>query len=225
MAVTRRVLHLPPYISTSWENVIALHMEQDEDSDEPLLVVTLQGGAQIGIPNLREEIAHELFALHAQILAGEENLKCSQELNKAEGLFEPEEMLKLLICHQPALCDEQPMPEEVECKLQSIGQLLDRDILARLKRPVDNCNCPFCQVHRALLTDLHNEAESTEDLPDTTIERMQSGKWVINTKDQSTFTVFTEESPQERFQVCLGECISCTCGQANCEHVKAVLLT
>jgi len=231
MAVTKRMLHLPPYISTSWENVIALHMEQDEDSDDPLLVVTLSGGVQICIPDLREEMVQDLFALHAQILtmsgaeASEEALKFTGDFHFARNPWEPREVLQMLMRHQPSLRDEPPMPQAIINKLQSIGQLLDRDILKRLKPPLEGCNCPFCQVHRAVLTDLYDDEVTAEELPTAPPEEVHSGEWVIQSEDQSTFTVFAEHAPQTRFRVCLSDTISCTCGLPNCDHVKAVLLT
>src|SRR5262245_17557004 len=62
MKINARIFSLPPYISTSWNNVIALHMKGSS------LVVSLVDGDMIEIPGLTPELIELIFAAHAAFL-------------------------------------------------------------------------------------------------------------------------------------------------------------
>src|ERR1700722_2075469 len=59
MIINSKNLHLPPYVSTSWDQVASLHMQ------EQILNITLNNGKVIILPYLSKEITDAIFEAHA----------------------------------------------------------------------------------------------------------------------------------------------------------------
>ena len=53
MKITPKIFHFPPYLSTSWESIVAIHKEKN---DELSLSFTLNNGKEVTICDLSEEI-------------------------------------------------------------------------------------------------------------------------------------------------------------------------
>jgi hypothetical protein len=60
--ITEKMLIIPPYISTSWKRVASLHMEGST------LVIILNEGSAVQVPNLEQEILNSIFHHHSQFL-------------------------------------------------------------------------------------------------------------------------------------------------------------
>lgn len=77
MKINKKVFSIPPYISTTWMNIAALHMK------DSVLMITLIDGETISIPGLKQDIITEIFRTHAEVIGLEsedyENLKYAYE--------------------------------------------------------------------------------------------------------------------------------------------------
>ena len=67
MKVNMKILSIPPYISTSWKNVVSLHIKSS--ADNPVLVIGLVNGSTIEIPNLDKASIASVFAAHEKHLS------------------------------------------------------------------------------------------------------------------------------------------------------------
>jgi hypothetical protein len=126
-----------------------------------------------------------------------------------------------LLQHRPELAESAPLPPLLLQRMSLMGRFLHPQLLAQMPRAEDGCGCPFCQLHRVL----HGEPPDTalpavEEVKD---EDLHFRSWLLEAKDEQLFIVSNPEDPQETYQVFLGEPLGCTCGQPNCEHIRAVL--
>ena len=64
----------------------------------------------------------------------------------------------------------------------------------------------------------HQRAEITP-------EELQFKDWEIAQKDGKLYHVINPLDKNEYYDVFLGDPIGCTCGNKNCEHIRAVLST
>lgn len=220
MAVTRRSLHLPPYISTSWKNVLSLHMEQDENG--PVLVVTLVNGAQILIPTLEEPIVRQIFAIHSKVLEQDgpqsPDSPASQQDISAEGIFslDPGDF-SMMMDHNAAQADAPPLPHELLGRIRQLSNLMGNEFVSTLPHPEPGCNCCHCQVHRALH---HHETESRAS------EAAAPPKWLVENHGQGPlYRVTNSCDGHEHYDVTLGDTVACSCGNPGCEHIRAVLMS
>ena len=65
MKITAKVLSIPPYISTSWKNIIALHVKNGD------LVISLPDSESSVSPNLPADIINSIFLAHSGYLEHE----------------------------------------------------------------------------------------------------------------------------------------------------------
>ncbi|MFZ4098935.1 MAG: hypothetical protein ACOYKZ_01225 [Chlamydiia bacterium] len=226
MAITRRALHLPPYISTSWQHVVSLHMEQDEE-EGPILVVTLVNGTQILVPALEEPVVRQIFAVHAKVLEAEQSTQepsIAQVMTKRTPTEVVADELETMMEHTPSQADAPPLPRDLLDRVQQLGKLMGADFVVTLPQPEPGCNCCHCQVHRALHHGLAQQAASASAPP---VDEQASGSdWTIQSEEGSTaFHVIRGSDESVSYLVTLGESISCSCGQPGCEHIRAVLMS
>ncbi len=64
MKINSKMLSIPPYISTSWENVLSLQLEELTGN----LIISLQNGGKVSIPHLSGETIEEAFNAHAEFI-------------------------------------------------------------------------------------------------------------------------------------------------------------
>jgi hypothetical protein len=77
-----------------------------------------------------------------------------------------------------------------------------------------------CQVARAI----HNESSLKKENEDiVTEEDLRFRIWDIHQTGEKLYTVTNPLDPREQYNVFLGSPLGCTCGQNNCDHIKAVL--
>src|SRR5438046_2750225 len=62
MIINSKIIHLPPFISTSWDHIASTHM------DGSSLIFTLAKGNVITVANLPSEIIEDIFIAHAKYL-------------------------------------------------------------------------------------------------------------------------------------------------------------
>lgn len=240
MFVNDKYFSLPPFISTSWEHVIALNLE-----DNGTLVVVLSTGKEIRIPNLKEEDLSSIFKAHGYYLEREihrkRNTELEQKAHANSPFFNPAQSGELPLLrfgvgatdgfgaalqHNPAQSDGPELPPEILEKISGIAKILAPDDFTMFPLPEDNCNCFHCQIARAIRESIgivpeiqlqasHEEVVSDEDLTFQEWDIVQSG--------EKLFTVTNKLSPEETYNVFLGNPVGCTCGNQGCEHIHVVL--
>lgn len=242
MKITRHMLSIPPHISTSWNNISALHVTADH-----VLVITLTNQSIIKIPGLSSETIEQIFLMHTKFLETSAEQTLSQETTNRPGkppfafgtessltfgfpvkLGEGNEMLGSLgglLQHSPEQAHAPSLPPEMLKKVAAISKAMGLDKqLEHMPKAEPHCNCPYCQVARAL----HEEpVESRPQAPidETPIadDELTFREWDIREIGPQLYEVINPLDNVEKYQVFLGKPIGCTCGHKHCEHIKAVL--
>lgn len=225
MKITSTVLSIPPYLSTTWENISSLHVREEEGSFT--LVALLQNNVQVEAPGLDKAAIDAIFEAHARYADPAPAAKSpldgpfsfSLPLNKGEG---PINSLGAAMQHNPEQADLPPMEPEVLKKITSIAQAFGLDDASLLPQAEPHCNCVYCQVVRAL----HGDAEpAPQEQEIVTDEDLKFRNWEIKQTGEKLYAVSNPLEPTEHYSVFLGEPLGCTCGLKNCEHIRAVLNT
>ena len=252
MKITSKFLSLPPHLSTSWKNVTAIRCIQGANSGDPILVVQLQDGGVIHVPDLSEAILGRIFEAHAASMEGqdvEEHTHLSTRKSRSEGSpraalaqlgelglpfrigIEGIEGMGQALQHDRSQSGAPDLPSEILSKVAGIAQMLGVENAALLPESEVGCNCFHCQIARAIHqgigpsdsseemeeSPLEDEAVSAEDLAFRTWDIIQSKE------TKNLYIVSNPVDENEQYTVFLGEPIGCTCGEKNCEHIKAVL--
>lgn len=226
MKITPRILSIPPYLSTTWENIASLHMKPVGNLFT--LIVVLNSQAQVEIPGLNKGTIDEIFEAHAGSAEAD-----PQEKTPLEGPFsfslpmknrEKEGGLadfdfKTSMEHDPSQKDIPDIPKDVLTKITTIAKAFGIEDLSAFSNPQPNCNCIYCQVARALYGNSKREIEdevSDEDL------KFRSN-WDVKQTEDKLYRVANTLDQNESYNVFLGTPLGCTCGSKNCEHIRAVL--
>ncbi len=230
MKITSKVLSIPPYISTTWTNVTSLHVK--EESGAYRLVILLQDGPQVEIPNLDRSTIDVIFHAHAQSAEDRtveiptektlEELPLSFTLPlKNEGSGAVIDAFGTPTQHNPEQADLPPLPPGVLKKITAIASAFGLETaLPNMPQAEPGCHCIYCQIMNAL----HSENEvAAED--EITEEDLKFRNWEIQQTADKLYIVKNPLDSNEHYSVFLGEPIGCTCGNKNCEHIRAVLCT
>ncbi|MBS0622877.1 MAG: hypothetical protein JSR80_08000 [Verrucomicrobia bacterium] len=238
MKITRKQISIPPYISTAWTNVAALRLEEPDEAGRQILVVALQDGTLIRIPDLNAAQVAEVFLMHEETLeeggesgfsmmvspALERLMQQAQALgNQVVGLpirlGDGIEGMANAMQHDPAQANMPPLPDEVLAKIVGISKVLGVENVQELPSPEVGCNCFHCQVARAIRYSVSEEV-GEEEIEDT---ELRFREWDIESRGENLYTVSNPLDPSEHYSVYLGEPLGCTCGDKHCQHIKAVL--
>jgi hypothetical protein len=227
MKINSKVLSIPPYISTAWENVISLQI----DEATCRLVVFLKNNAAVSVPNLSNDEMEEIFLYHNEYIESQnkKNFDASKP-SLGFGILPSnlQDTMSPMMMHDPSLKNSPDMPLDVMTKIVNVTKALGIDTKA-LNLPNDepHCNCPYCQISRAMkgkisenkIPDIDNSLNETE-----TIESdLNFREWDIKELEKHLYDVTNPFDESEHYQVFLGHPIGCTCGKSNCEHIRAVL--
>lgn len=227
--VDDKVISLPPYVSTAWENVKALYLK-----DEHLIVDLIDGNA-IAVPNLTDEEIEEIFDYHAVYIDKAHDLEQILE-EEAQSQNDGGSPFRFAInsmdgftnamSHNPAQANMPPLPPEVLDKISNIAKIISPEEINALEDPVEGCHCFYCQISKAIQSTnddpqaKHIEDNVSEDVSD---EDLQFSQWAISQLEDKLYLVTNKLDTSEQYKVFLGNPIGCTCGNANCEHIVAVL--
>lgn len=245
MMINSSIFSIPPYISTSWKNILSLQIDTAQ-SNSPLLIVTLTNNQIIEIPSLNAATLDLIFQTHALYLQ-QETVSPKQNEQKLPGSFGPLPALSFsignpgkmkdleglsplggMMQHNPEESSAPDLPAEMLNKISSISQAMGLDKqLAFMPKAEPHCNCPYCQITRALGSSPEEPAapekkslEQEELILDTDLAFKD---WDVKDTGKDLYEVTHPLDPNEKYQVFLGTPIGCTCGCKNCEHIKAVL--
>lgn len=253
MRITAKILSIPPYVSTSWSQVHSLYM-QDKN-----LIIRLADGALISIPNLPPADIEAIFTAHSAFI---DNFLSNHELTQEnppvhflrntsnshltslpsefmnEGMgamhlnLENMETFRSSLLHNLAQAHMPNLPVEILNKIAAITKIIAPGEIQNMPKPEPHCNCPHCQIARAI----HNDSENaTQEASHSPIENKKDGdepvteqdlafqQWGISQIGDRLYCVANKLDPQEKYRVYLGEPVGCTCGVAGCEHILAVL--
>ncbi|MBT3394766.1 MAG: hypothetical protein HN411_06665 [Waddliaceae bacterium] len=71
MKITEKILSIPPYISVSWHDITAVHVEGDKKDSPRVVIIILIDGSRVEIPDLSDDIIDTIFDIHASYLEHE----------------------------------------------------------------------------------------------------------------------------------------------------------
>ena len=218
MKINAQVLSLPPYISTSWKNINSLTVDTSGN-----LIILLHSNAKIIIPNLEKSIINLIFDAHAKHIEKSENSE-----KKPTDIFgspflkigpEGIDSLGSAMQHNQDQKDAPDLPNEILDKIKSITKIMGIESPDMAPKPEENCNCVHCQIARAI-----RGLKKDDDLEDeVTEDDLKFRTWDIEQTDEKLYTLTNPLDKNEHYTVFLGSPIGCTCGEKNCEHIKAVL--
>ncbi|MBI5346554.1 MAG: hypothetical protein HZB76_05385 [Chlamydiae bacterium] len=221
MKITSKILNIPPFISTSWENIESIYMH------ETTLVIVLKNNSKVEIPNLGPALIKIIFDSHAKFIEEQSlNLPNKGSINFGLPLIEGGGELDALTSsmkHNPEQANMPNIPEEVLKKITAIAKLISDETPLNIPKPEQNCNCPHCQIARAMQTISGINPENLD--PDVSEDELKFRNWDIKEMGEKLYIVSNPLDSNEQYTVFLGEPIGCTCGKNNCEHIKSVLNT
>ena len=217
MKITSTLISIPPFLSTTWDNVASLLLRNS--NEEAILVVTLQDRTQVEIPSLSVEELKEIFDAHARF----STVRPSEEAGplgfslplKADGTLDG---LSSSMMHNSEQSNLPPLPPQILNKITLITRALGLDTETTLPKAEPHCNCVYCQVARAMQGE-----EAIESEEEVTEEDLKFRTWDIKQTAEKLYLVSNPLDSNEHYGVFLGEPLGCTCGQRHCEHLCAVL--
>jgi hypothetical protein len=233
--VNENLLVIPPYISTSWDQVATLYVSDNK------LVIILIDSTPIQIPNLDTELLNSVFQFHLQYL---------EVASEIDDLFPsypfkditPQDFMNSQIEsgaihftlgtlnslgssseHNPEQSNAPDLPKEVLSKILAITKIISSDNWEPSKSET-NCNCFYCQVARFSLSNTSSNTTPTNLISNIPKLSNQTAKnWDVESIEPNFYMVTNRIDTKEHYNVYLGDPIRCTCGQTGCEHVVAVL--
>ena len=126
--------------------------------------------------------------------------------------------------HSQAQANFPNLPQELITKIASVSKALGLDHqLENVAKAEPHCNCPYCQIARALHEEPPIESSSTPKEEPVHEDDFKFREWDIKETGVNLYNVTNPLDQSENYQVFLGKPIGCTCGNKNCEHIKAVL--
>ncbi len=66
MKINDKIISIPPHLSTSWDSVQSVRIE--DKKDEKILIVSLSDGSHVEIPDLDKDTFDKVFEMHASYL-------------------------------------------------------------------------------------------------------------------------------------------------------------
>lgn len=248
MRINSQYLSIPPYISTSWNHVKSLQMSGNQ------LVVKLKDDSLIHVPDLDLEDLEQVFEAHAAYLEEGNSpvINKLKEGNKpipqnpfaslqgglmSEGGVTPFKIglggldgLGTALQHNMEYADSPDLPPEVLEKVGHVAKLFAPEQGVEVPQPEPHCNCPHCQISRAINKGLGNHEHPYPDQKEAVLEdevvedeELVFQQWVIEQTGEQMYTVTNKLDADEKYNVFLGEPVGCTCGNKGCEHIVAVL--
>lgn len=249
MKITPKILSIPPYISTTWSQIRALYMREKD------LVICLADGASISISNLKTSDIEAIFTAHSaftenvtsrpgpiqeqrstQFLQNQSNphLAASHSGLNLEGMaamhlnFDNMESLSSTLHHNSEQAHMPSLPKEILQKIAAIAKIVAPGDIQNMPKPEPHCNCPHCQITRAIHGQIEEKTESPDleqKIEDEIVDERELvfQQWEITQTGDNLYSVANRLDSHEKYSVYLGQPVGCTCGNLGCEHILAVL--
>ncbi len=232
MKINDRVLSIPPYISTSWENIASISVKEKEL--KLYLIIELKNEHTIEIPDLSSSVLDAIFDMHTKYLESSDpkgTLNTPSAPNESLGFGFPIkigmeggtglESLGAAMQHNPDQMNAPNLPKEVLQRIISIAKVIGMDDPHNIPKPEPHCNCIHCQIARSLQVGAGMQEENLDE--EVNEEDLKFRSWDIKQTNEHLYEVINPLDTKEKYNVFLGDPIGCTCGERNCEHIKAVL--
>lgn len=238
MKINNKVLSIPPYISTSWDRILSLHMQGN------VLVIALCHGETVSIPALPSDTIETIFAIHAAYLEEESPkpqntvahagmppflqaaMLASEQAPESTFRFGLTSMdgLTSVMQHDPSQSNAPDLPVEIIEKISAVANIVAPDEMVAMLPAKNDCNCPHCQITRAITGQpKHAETETHSEEETVSPSDLHFEEWVIEQTSPNLYNVTNKLDVTERYNVFLGNPVGCTCGKEGCEHILAVL--
>jgi len=253
MQFNEKYLSIPPYISTTWNNIRTLRMVGTA------LQVTLFDDTFVMVRDLEMDVIEDLFEAHVLYLSrqtgpGESTKDAKEESTVSEGkvtgtsitaenpgLVFPfhsgmgeKEMFGNALQHNLEYANAPDLPQDVITKIASIAKIVAPADSMEFPQPEPHCNCPYCQIARTINLALGNPVRpfsgsysAEEDVHVEVVEPdegdLKFQQWQIEQIGENLFTVTNKLDSSEHYSVFLGTPVGCTCGNKGCEHIITVL--
>ncbi|WP_279447061.1 hypothetical protein [Chlamydia psittaci] len=241
--INDQLICIPPYISARWNQIAFIESQEGEVQGRSTLKLHLIDGKTISIPNLDQaiiDIAFQEHLLHlesSQMMrdeSGREDDKLGMLINTLQQLskdtdvqifahkslisplFSGTSPMEMVLQHTPEHKDHPDAPADILEKMVTVIRSLVGNNQNLFPKAEPHCNCMHCQIARVI----SEEEEATVSEQDLSFRT-----WDISPAGNKLYLVTNPLNPNEQFSVYLGTPIGCTCGQVNCEHIKAVLYT
>jgi hypothetical protein len=244
MKISPQILSIPPYISTSWKNISSLHTENKHP--HAVLVVTLLNGARIEVPHLELSMIEAIFTAHAHFHEQPEKTVQHRATPRAPLNHDPswhESLIPMgfplikadfadmgslgtLLQHNPEQANSPDLPPEVLEKIAQFSKIAGIDDPNNLPKPEPHCNCMRCQIARAIQEGINKDTPTKEEQEEIVSDQdLKFKTWDVAQANDKLYLVTNPLDKKEHYNVYLGEPIGCTCGENQCEHIRAVLNT
>jgi hypothetical protein len=221
--INEKMLSFPPYISTSWQNIISLQLE--DTLRGPILIIELVSGSRIHIPHLERAVIEHIFAAHSLFLEKQSPKKAPDSFPFALPLDllsgSVLQGMSPLLQHNLEQANTPDFPRELLDKMISLAKNMGVEDISSLPKAEPHCNCPHCQIMRAF----HTPSDAPLPEEDVSEEDLKFRTWDIEQQEDQLYVVTNPLNKEEHYRVFLGQPIGCTCGEKNCEHIQAVLHT
>lgn len=239
MKINNKFLHIPPYISTTWNQIKTICIKDNH------LIIILSNETSIEIPNLTTENLETIFAAHStylentQIIPNDHTARISRikttPIINSTSLFDDHtvsfglgtlDTLGSTMSHNESQSNMPDLPKEILSKISAIAKIIAQDESIPLPKPEPHCNCAHCQIARALHEGL-NEPNAKEQIVQIEEEvkdiDLNFQQWDIQQTGEKLFSVSHRLDSKDKYSVYLGYPVGCTCGKEGCEHLLAVL--
>lgn len=207
--ISPKVLSISPHISTPWKNIASLQVK------EGTLMIFLTDETHVKIPSLDQVAIDSIFEAHARYAVSSSPFDSPYSFSLP---FSSDGQILPPMSHNPQQADLAPLPPEVLQKIATIAKALGLEDSNQLPQAEPNCSCLFCQVVRTM------QGEKEEE-PFVDDKELTFRSWDVQQTADKLYIVVNPLDKNEQYNVFLGEPLGCTCGQKNCDHIRAVLST
>lgn len=255
MKINQKMLNIPPYISTSWKNITALYVDNQEN--KPVLNITLLNGTCIQIPDLQSCVLEAVFSMHSQYLEQESQshkekttlpqgflgmIPGIEFVNSSELLEDPASLQNLTTFLKTLGASFKGILPGIDFLLQHSSQLaetpaLSKDLLEHIfsfLKSLDDSS-----MLNGLLTKPEHphcncpycqisrfaQNKDLEELEEVSDKDLKFKTWDIEQTGDKLFAVTNPFDANEKYSVYIGDPLGCTCGEIRCKHIHAVLST
>lgn len=219
--INHKILSIPPYVSTSWDNISSLRTERTEETIN--LEIVLQNGSKITIPAVDMTTIERVFTCHAKHL--EESSVAVQIPNTQVLSITNLQLLSTLggFCeHDPQNTNAPLLPNAILEQFTEVAKMLPLASSEELPKPEPHCSCPYCQITRAIHQNLLPK-EYIEEEEEVSEADLSFTSWIVESLPTKMYKVIDPDNLAEYYLVSLNTPLQCSCGQSHCCHMQAVL--
>ena len=191
----------------------------------------------IEVPELELPIIQAVFEAHEKYMEQDAPAKqpvvnpeapASASFNLGNGLSLPLQLtlegnMGNMLQHNPEASHSPNLPPDVIDKISTLAKVVGLEEMDNFPKAEPHCNCMHCQLMRAIHQgDQENPSDQTEE-EEISEEDLTFRDWEIKQTAENLYLVTNPITVDEHYNVFLGEPVGCTCGEKNCEHIRAVL--